>query len=89
MGNKNFIENMKILSESGADIIEVGVPFSDPVADGPVIMEAGNKAIQQGVNIAYIFDELTTHRDSINSQYVLMTYINIIYLLYGLLLMHF
>ncbi|MFW0759946.1 tryptophan synthase subunit alpha [Staphylococcus cohnii] len=78
MGNKNFIENMKILSESGADIIEVGVPFSDPVADGPVIMEAGNKAIQQGVNIAYIFDELTAHRDSINSQYVLMTYINII-----------
>ncbi|MFT0638074.1 tryptophan synthase subunit alpha, partial [Staphylococcus ureilyticus] len=42
MGNKNFIENMKILGESGADIIEIGVPFSDPVADGPVIMEAGN-----------------------------------------------
>ena len=64
MGNKNFIENMKILSDSGADIIEIGVPFSDPVADGPAIMEAGNKAIQQGVNITYIFDELTAHRDA-------------------------
>lgn len=78
MGNKRFIENMKTLSDAGADIIEVGVPFSDPVADGPVIMEAGNKAIQEGVNIQYILDALTAHRERLSSKYVLMTYINII-----------
>lgn len=78
MGNKRFIENMKTLSDAGADIIEVGVPFSDPVADGPVIMEAGNKAIQEGVNIQYILDALTAHREKLSSNYVLMTYINII-----------
>lgn len=78
MGNKRFIENMKTLSDAGADIIEVGVPFSDPVADGPVIMEAGNKAIQEGVNIQYILDALIAHRERLSSKYVLMTYINII-----------
>lgn len=35
MGNKDLIENATLLSENGADIIEIGVPFSDPVADGP------------------------------------------------------
>ena len=54
MGNKSFIKNMKILDENGADIIEIGIPFSDPVADGPIIMEAGNRAIKQGVTINYI-----------------------------------
>ncbi|WP_217971602.1 tryptophan synthase subunit alpha [Staphylococcus xylosus] len=78
MGNKHFIENVKTLSHVGADIIEVGVPFSDPVADGPVIMDAGNKAIQEGVNIQFILDQLTKHRDEIQSDYVLMTYYNII-----------
>ncbi len=43
MGNKDLIENATLLSENGADIIEIGVPFSDPVADGPVIMEAGRQ----------------------------------------------
>ncbi|HLR18363.1 MAG TPA: tryptophan synthase subunit alpha [Staphylococcus sp.] len=78
MGNKAFIENLKTVSEAGADIVEVGVPFSDPVADGPVIMEAGSKAIEEGVNIQYILDQLTEHRESITSKYVLMTYYNII-----------
>lgn len=78
MGNKKFIQNVKTLSEAGADIIEIGIPFSDPVADGPVIMEAGNKAIQEGMNIQIILDELTKHQQEINSDYVLMTYYNII-----------
>ena len=55
MGNRDFIENVKTLSEAGADIVEVGVPFSDPVADGPVIMNVGNKAIQEGVNICLLY----------------------------------
>ncbi|PTK66951.1 tryptophan synthase subunit alpha [Staphylococcus borealis] len=78
MGNKSFIKNMKILDENGADIVEIGVPFSDPVADGPIIMEAGNHAIKEGVTIDYIFNELSNHKDEINCKYVLMTYYNII-----------
>ena len=42
------------------------VPFSDPVADGPIIMEAGNRAIKQGVTINYIFNELSNNKDEIN-----------------------
>lgn len=78
MGNKDLIENAKILSENGADIIEIGVPFSDPVADGPVIMEAGQQAIKQGITIDFIFEQLEKHGNQIKCQYVLMTYYNII-----------
>lgn len=78
MANKQFIQNAKLLSDNGADIIEIGVPFSDPVADGPIIMEAGQRAIKQGVTIDYIFDELEQHKNVISSKYVLMTYYNII-----------
>lgn len=71
-------ENATLLSENGADIIEIGVPFSDPVADGPVIMEAGQQAIKQGITIDYIFEQLEKHGNQIKCQYVLMTYYNII-----------
>lgn len=78
MGNLKFIENLKILSEAGADIIEIGVPFSDPVADGSTIMSAGAKAIEEGVNINFIFEQLIKNKETITSKYILMTYYNII-----------
>ena len=78
MGNTSFIDNLKTLNEVGADIVEIGVPFSDPVADGPVIMDAGAKAIEESVNVQYIFDQLEKHQEEITSNYVLMTYYNII-----------
>ena len=53
MGNKSFIKNMKILDENGADIIEIGVPFSDPVADGPIKKQQPSYQ-QEGVTINYI-----------------------------------
>lgn len=53
-----FYSSFKTLTENGADIVEIGVPFSDPVADGPIIMKAGRKAIDEGSNINFIFDEL-------------------------------
>lgn len=58
MGNKDLIENATLLSENGADIIEIGVPFSDPVADGPVIMEAGQQAIKQGIHDRLYFQSI-------------------------------
>ncbi len=78
MANHQLIENMTLLCQNGADMIEVGVPFSDPVADGPTIMEAGGKAIEEGINIDYIFKELELHQNDIDCPYVLMTYYNIV-----------
>ena len=53
------------------------MPFSDPVADGPVIMEAGQQAIKQGITIDYIFEQLENTVIKL-CHYVLMTYYNII-----------
>ena len=82
MGNRQFLENVKLLDENGADIVEIGVPFSDPVADGPIIMRAGNEALKDYITIDYIFNQLDKHQNEINCKYVLMTYYNII-LRYG------
>ena len=82
MGNRQFLENVKLLDKSGADMIEIGIPFSDPVADGPIIMKAGHEALQNHITIDYIFDELDKHQNEINCKYVLMTYYNVI-LSYG------
>ncbi|MDK7113906.1 tryptophan synthase subunit alpha [Staphylococcus pettenkoferi] len=79
MGDQSFISNLKLLQEHGADIVEIGIPFSDPVADGPTIMEAGNKAIAEGMTVEKILQELQQHRDTLHGRYVLMTYYNIIH----------
>lgn len=47
MGNKDLIENATLLSENGADIIEIGVPFSDPVADGQLSWKQVNKRLNK------------------------------------------
>ena len=47
---------MHALVEAGADVIELGVPFSDPMADGPVIQRAGERALKHGVGLADVLD---------------------------------
>lgn len=79
IGDQSFISNLKLLQEHEADIVEIGIPFSDPVADGPTIMEAGNKAIAEGMTVEKILQELQQHRDTLHGRYVLMTYYNIIH----------
>ncbi|WP_114603396.1 tryptophan synthase subunit alpha [Staphylococcus sp. EZ-P03] len=79
MGNKDFIANLKVLQAEGADIVEIGLPFSDPVADGPTIMEAGQQAIKEGMSARKILKALTAHKEELtDSRYVLMTYYNVI-----------
>ena len=63
------------MAESGADIIELGVPFSDPIADGPIIQAASQRALQNGVNLRDIF-RLTERLKGIDIPLVLMTYFN-------------
>ena len=63
------------MAEAGADIIELGVPFSDPLADGPTIQAASQRALQNGVNLKDIFS-LAERLKGINTPLVLMTYFN-------------
>jgi len=64
------------LDESGADIIEIGVPFSDPVADGPVVEEASRRALSDGVSLRGILEELIERKGLIQAGVVLMGYLN-------------
>jgi tryptophan synthase alpha chain len=67
---------MRALDRAGADVIEVGVPFSDPVADGPVIERAAERARSAGGTLASTLDLLADVRPSIRAPLVLFTYVN-------------
>jgi len=70
------LEVMQALQESGADLIELGMPYSDPLADGPVIQSSSAKALQNGMSIAILFEQLKDLRNNIHVPVVLMGYIN-------------
>ncbi len=72
------------LDELGADVIEIGVPFSDPLADGPVIQKSSYAALQQKTNLGQILNMVHRVRSRIEAPLVLMAYYNSIYN-YGLL----
>ena len=56
------LEVMKALQENGADIIELGMPYSDPLADGPVIQQSGSTALANGMTINKLFEQLKDFR---------------------------
>jgi len=68
-----------LLAEAGADIIEIGVPFSDPLADGPVIQAASERALRNGVTIGKVLASMQTIRAHMQVPVILMTYYNPIY----------
>ena len=70
------------MQEAGADLIEIGIPFSDPVAEGPVIQEADDRALASGTTTDKSFDMVKSIQDKIQIPIVFMTYINPIYV-YG------
>lgn len=67
---------MKTLQGSGVDIIELGIPYSDPLADGPVIQESSMKALKNGMSISELFLQLENMRQEIHIPVVLMGYMN-------------
>ena len=69
-------EIMKTIQNSGADMMEIGMPYSDPVADGPVIQGAHELALKNGMTIAKLFSQLKSVKDEINIPVILMGYIN-------------
>ena len=64
------------LAESGANIIEIGIPYSDPLADGPVIQESGMAAIDNGMTLQVLFNQLTDIRIKTQVPLILMGYFN-------------
>jgi len=64
------------LQEAGADIVEVGIPYSDPVADGPTIQESNKIALDNGISLKIIFEQLKELRQQISIPVILMGYIN-------------
>ena len=64
------------LQESGVDMIEIGLPFSDPLADGPTIQDSSTKAIKNGMNTNVLFDQLKGIRDKVSIPLIIMGYFN-------------
>lgn len=73
---------IKAMAENGADIIEIGIPFSDPIAEGPVIQEASLRALKAGTTTDSLFDLVVRLRKEIDVPIIFMTYMNPIYV-YG------
>lgn len=67
---------LEILDKYGADIIELGLPYSDPLADGPVIQKASSRALKQGVNLNEILNMVQKVHSNIKAPIVLFTYYN-------------
>jgi tryptophan synthase alpha chain len=67
---------MKALQNNGADLIELGMPYSDPLADGPVIQASSAKALANGMTIATLFKQLKDFRKDIHVPVILMGYMN-------------
>ena len=70
------MEVMQALQDHGADKIELGMPYSDPLADGPVIQASGVRALENGMSIARLFGQLAAMRASIRVPVLLMGYLN-------------
>lgn len=67
---------MHALQSNGADIIELGIPYSDPLADGPVIQQSGSMSLANGMTIQKLFEQLKDFRKDINIPVILMGYLN-------------
>lgn len=67
------------MEEAGADLIEIGIPFSDPIAEGPIIQEANERALAAGCTTDKLFDMVKEVRESVKVPLVYLTYINPIY----------
>lgn len=81
-GLDNLQERLEFLEESGATVVELGIPFSDPVADGPTIQQAGIRALEQGTSLQDVLQALKKFKDDRTIPIVLMTYMNPIFI-YG------
>ncbi|MDR2414378.1 MAG: tryptophan synthase subunit alpha [Odoribacteraceae bacterium] len=75
-GPDDTLPVIRALANAGVDMIEIGVPFSDPVADGPVIQQSGTAALRGGMTLEKLFAQLSAATDKPRVPLVLMTYLN-------------
>lgn len=73
---KDTLEIAENLEKGGADLIEIGLPFSDPIADGPTIQESSTKALGNGMSLKLLFEQLADLRKKVTVPVLLMGYIN-------------
>lgn len=69
-------EILHALEDSGVDLVEIGIPYSDPVADGPTIQDSSTKALKNGMSIKALFEQLKDIRSKVNIPLIMMGYIN-------------
>ena len=69
-------EIVRVLDRAGADVLEIGVPFSDPLADGPVIQRASERALRAGATLSHVLDLVAAVRPDVSAGIVLFTYAN-------------
>lgn len=75
-GLETLKEKLLFLQECGADAVEIGIPFSDPVADGPTIQAAGIRALSRGTTLRKVLEMVQTFKTEISIPLILMTYLN-------------
>jgi tryptophan synthase alpha chain len=73
---EDTVSIIKTLQGEGVDMIEIGLPFSDPLADGPVIQESSTKAIENGMTTTLLFEQLKNIRSDVHIPLIIMGYIN-------------
>ena len=73
---ENTVEYVLAMEEAGCDLVEIGIPFSDPVAEGPVIQEANIRALSNNTNTDDVFEAIRQIREKSDIPLVFLTYIN-------------
>ncbi|HBX46023.1 MAG TPA: tryptophan synthase subunit alpha, partial [Porphyromonadaceae bacterium] len=69
-------EIIRALQQHGADMLEIGIPFSDPMADGPVIQQSSAEALKNGMSVKHLFGQLSGIRKKVHIPLILMGYLN-------------
>lgn len=72
----NTADVIRTLEQQGVDLIEIGIPFSDPMADGPVIQDASTRALRGGMTLRRLFSQLEGIRRDVHIPLILMGYLN-------------
>lgn len=70
------VEVIRTLEQKGVQMVEIGIPFSDPMADGPVIQQAATKALHNGMTLKKLFSQLADIRSQVTIPLILMGYLN-------------
>jgi len=73
------VPTLQLLQDKGVDLVEIGIPFSDPLADGPVIQIAAKQSLDQGMSLKLLFEQLKDVQSTITMPLILMGYWNVVF----------